>query len=54
MEARSKDDLTLDQLAGYPWQKWPGWPQLAGLSLVDAVATIGAHLGIEGFEDKRK
>lgn len=54
MAERSKEDLTLDQLAGYPWHKWPGWPQLAGLSLVDAVATIGAHLGIDGFEDKRK
>jgi hypothetical protein len=28
-----------------------GWPQLGGLSLVDAVATIGAKLDIPGFED---
>lgn len=48
---RSKEDLILDQLAGHPHENWEGWPQLAGLSLVDAVATIGAHLDIPGFED---
>lgn len=47
-------DLILDQLAGYPWQDWAGWPQLAGLTLVDAVATIGAKLEIDGFKDMRK
>lgn len=52
--SKNQADLILDQLAGHPWQDWAGWPQLAGLSLVDAVATIGAHLEIEGFEDKRK
>ena len=51
---RSAADLTLDQLAGYPWHKWQGWPQLAGLTLVDAVATIGAALNIDGFKDMRK
>ena len=47
-------DLTLDQLVGYPWKDYPGWEQLAGLSLVNAVATIGAHLDIEGFKDMRR
>lgn len=51
---RDRQDYILDQLAGYPWREWGGWDQLAGLSLVDAVATIGAHLGIDGFKDMRK
>lgn len=46
-------DLALDQLVGHPWPTWPGWEQLAGLSLVDAVATIGHHLEIDGFQDMR-
>lgn len=29
------------------------WPQLADMTLVDAIATIGSKLGIEGFEDMR-
>lgn len=52
--ARSKDDLVLDQLAGHPWEQWAGWPQLGGRSLVDAVAAIGAKLGIDGFKDVKK
>lgn len=52
--ARSKEDLILDQLAGYPHDKWVGWDQLAGLTLVNAVATIGHELGIDGFKDMRK
>lgn len=52
--SRSVQDLTLDQLAGHPWQEWQGWPQLAGLTLVDAVATIGAALKLEGFKDMRR
>lgn len=51
---RANTDLALDQLVGYPWEDYPGWPQLADLSLVDAVATIGNKLGIPGFEDKNK
>ena len=51
---RSKDDLILDQLAGYPHEEWSGWEQLAGLTLVNAVATIGHKLGIDGFKDMRK
>ncbi len=30
-----------------------GWPQLGNRTLVDAVAAIGAHLKIDGFQDKR-
>lgn len=52
--ARSKDDLILDQLAGYPHEKWVGWDQLGGLTLVNAVATIGHKLGIDGFKDMTK
>lgn len=49
-----RNDLILDQLVGHPWAAFPGWDQLGGRSLVDAVAAIGAHLEIEGFKDKRK
>lgn len=52
--ARSKEDLILDQLAGFPHEQWPGWEQLGGLSLVDALATIGHKLGIDGFQDRSK
>lgn len=51
--SRSKEDLILDQLAGHPHEDWSGWDQLAGLSLVDAVATIGNKLGLDGFKDMR-
>lgn len=50
---KKSSDLILDQLVGHPWQDWQGWPQLGGLSLVDAVAAIGAHLDIKGFKDMR-
>lgn len=46
-------DLALDQLAGYPWRDFPGWPQIGGLTVVDALAAIGEKLGIEGFKDVR-
>lgn len=49
-----RNDLILDQLVGHPWAAFPGWDQLGGRSLVDAVAAIGAHLEIEGFKDNRK
>ncbi|GAA4809670.1 hypothetical protein GCM10023353_12160 [Tomitella cavernea] len=29
---------------------WPGWRQLGGRTLVDAIAVIGVELGIDGFE----
>ena len=46
--------LILDQLAGHPGDKFPGWPQLGGRTLVDAVAAIGAHLEIDGFTDTKE
>lgn len=51
-------NLILDQLAGPRdadgVQRYRGWPQLGGLTLVDAVAVLGAHLQIEGFKDISK
>lgn len=47
-------DLILDQLAGHPWNEWPGWEQLGNRSLVDAVGAIGAKLGIDGFKDTKE
>lgn len=39
------------QLTGSPEPgTFPGWDQLGGRTLVDAVATIGAHLGLDGFK----
>ena len=49
---RNEQDLILDQLLGYPWENMPGWYQLGGRSLVDAVAAIGTHLKIDGFKDR--
>lgn len=41
------------QLTGSPDAgKYPGWPQLGGRTVVDALAAIGAKLGIPGFVDK--
>lgn len=34
--------------------KYPGWAQLGGRTLVDAVAAIGAKLGIPGFYDPQE
>lgn len=33
--------------------EYPGWAQLGGRTLVDAVAAIGAKLGIDGFKDPK-
>lgn len=51
--------LTLDQLAGPEKNAdggpdWSGWEQLGDRTLVDAVAAIGAHLGITGFIDPKE
>lgn len=46
-------NLTLDQLAGYPWRDYPGWPQLGGRTMVNALAAIGEKLEIEGFKEPR-
>ena len=47
--------LILDQLCGprdgNGSQAFKGWPQLGGLTLVDAVAKIGAHNNLDGFID---
>ena len=42
--------LILDQLVGHPGLKFPGWSQLGGRSLVDAVAAIGEALEVEGMK----
>ena len=34
--------------------QYPGWPQLGGRTLVDAVAAIGAKLEIDGFKDTKE
>ncbi|MFT4296616.1 MAG: N-acetylmuramoyl-L-alanine amidase [Micropruina sp.] len=42
------------QLTGSPEAgKYPGWKQLGDRTLVDAVAAIGAQLGIPGFVDPK-
>lgn len=46
-------DLVLDQLAGHPWAQFPGWSQLGGRTVVDALAAIGADLKIPGFKDTK-
>lgn len=52
-QAHQLDDTT-GQLTGSPDPgEFPGWPQLDDLTLVDAVAVIGEHLGIAGFYDPR-
>ncbi|UQE73832.1 N-acetylmuramoyl-L-alanine amidase [Gordonia sp. PP30] len=42
------------QLTGSPKPgEYPGWPQLGGRTLVDAVAALGAKLGVDGFVDPK-
>lgn len=57
MDANQAAGLTLDQLAG-PGTKdgknFPGWPQLGGRTVVNALAVIGQKLGIDGFDPKAK
>lgn len=48
---RNTDQYILDQLTGKHGLDGPGWPQLGGRYLADAVAAIGAHLGLSGFFD---
>lgn len=44
---------TRHQLAGPSRPgEFPGWPQLGGRTVVDALAAIGENLGIEGFEGR--
>lgn len=49
--SENTDQLILDQLTGPKGVNGPGWPQLGGRYLADAVAAIGAHLGLPGFYD---
>lgn len=46
-EDMDTEDAILQQLAGP--DPYNGWAQLGNRTLVDAVATIGAHLGLPGF-----
>lgn len=52
---RAVDALVLDQLAGPRdpdgVQRWRGWPQLGGRTVVDALAALGARMGAPGFTD---
>lgn len=48
-------DLTIDQLGGEGTRDaipavYTGWPQLNGRTIVDALAEIGAHLGLAGYQ----
>lgn len=47
--ADTKAQLTGDPRLGH----YPGWAQLGGRTVVDALAAIGAKLGIDGFKDTR-
>ncbi|MBF6133518.1 N-acetylmuramoyl-L-alanine amidase [Nocardia otitidiscaviarum] len=49
--------LVLDQLGGLGTRRgadFPGWPQLGGRTMVDALAAIGTALGIPGFSDPKE
>jgi len=48
-----KLDLVLDQLAGYPGEKFPGWEQLGDRTVVDALGAIGAALNVPGCRDTK-
>ena len=50
----AKVDTIRHQLTGGRFTGYPGWPQLGGRTVVDAVAAIGAHLKIAGFRDVKK
>lgn len=50
----NRTDLILDQHLGHPWREMNGWTQLGGRSIVDALAAIGEHLGIDGMKDTKK
>lgn len=52
-QAHQLDDIH-GQLTGSPKAgEFPGWPQLGNRSLVDALAVLGAHAGLDGFRDPR-
>lgn len=47
-------DLILDQHLGHPYKAMPGWDQLGGRSLVDALGAVGEKLGVPGCYDTRR
>ncbi|WP_082080516.1 hypothetical protein [Williamsia herbipolensis] len=44
-------DIRQQLTGGRDQGQYPGWPQLGNRSVTDALAAIGAHLGISGFYD---
>lgn len=48
-----RSDMILDQLVGSPWSTFPGWEQLGGRTIVDALAEIGKALKLDGFSPKQ-
>ena len=42
-------DVRQQSTGGRDAGEFPGWPQLGGRTVVDALAVIGEHLKIEGF-----
>lgn len=49
----AKVDTIRHQLTGGRFTGYPGWPQLGGRTVVDAIGAIGAHLKIPGFRDTK-
>ena len=45
-------DIRQQATGGRDAGEYPGWPQLGGRTVVDALAIIGEHLGIVGFSAK--
>lgn len=56
MKAVASDvkDVRQQVTGGRDSGNYPGWPQLGGRTVVDAVAAIGEKLGVEGMHDIRK
>lgn len=53
-QAHQLDDVH-GQLTGSPVAgQFPGWPQLGDRTIVDALAVIGHHLGIDGFHPPKR
>lgn len=50
----AKVDTIRHQITGGRFTGFPGWAQLGGRTIPDAVAAIGAHLEIPGFRDTKK
>lgn len=49
-QAHQLDDLTGQATGSAEPGEFPGWPQLGGRTPIDALALIGQHLGIVGFD----